>query len=145
MKFPFFLLYKNFRLKSVHKFFKRNLAQRTNKPYYSTSNGLTGTLSTAHSTFYYQTENGWESSSKSTSASTTNREKITKITNTSYSYNPRVLLSTEDPAYVLLFANTGSTIGEAGTYWIGSSNVLCGNRCCLCWFAYCRSWRSRIC
>ena len=100
----------------------------TSNPYYSTTNQLSGSGSTSHSGgFYYPTESGWECSPVSTTASEESKEIITTLTSTYYYYYANSFLATDNPAYTLLFANTGAYPGDTGTYWLGSKYVSCTN------------------
>jgi hypothetical protein len=108
--------------------------QGTEYPYYSaTTNGLTGSLSTSHSSAFYwfdNENNKWTSSSKSSSATTSSKQYITTLTSSYYYYYPNTLgtsssgsvtgaITTSSKAYDLLFANTSSKY-----YWLGSSYVI---------------------
>ena len=59
----------------------------TNKPYYTTSNSLSGNLNNAHNSgFYWIQNNILNSSEKSTTATSSNKVEIATIKNTSYEY-----------------------------------------------------------
>ena len=97
-----------------------------NAPYYSASNGLTGSLSyPCNEGFFYPTASGFTKSEKSTTATTENKELITTLTNTYYDYSGSSKIDSSIPAYTLLFSNTGNYPGDTGSYWLGSQCVDC--------------------
>lgn len=66
-------------------------------PYYSTSNGLSGTLSGAHDDGFYYYDNGWKRMEQSSIASVGNMVKIVTLTNSNYVYYPETLTNVSDP------------------------------------------------
>lgn len=99
----------------------------TSSPYVSSSNGVTGYLSECDNGFYYPTENDWIISEISSAATIDSREKITTLTSTYYAYNGKTILGEDNLASILLFNNTGHYPGGAGSYWLGTQEVMFTN------------------
>ena len=106
--------------------------QGTNYPYYSGTNGKTGNLSSDHSSdgFNWYDASGLHNSPKSTTATTSAREKITTLKSTYYYYYPYSLttdsstsgekkgIATDSNEYKVLFGQQ---------YWLASRCVGCGS------------------
>ena len=102
--------------------------QGTKYPYYSGSNGKTGTLGYSHdNSFEYWDGSAWQSVARSTSASSSKKEKIVTLKCTAYWYYPTTLKN----------SNSGSTIGISTSstayktffgrhYWLASDTILTG-------------------
>lgn len=109
----------------------------TDKPYYEYQDGerkIAGRVSISHDTFNWYDGTTWQSSTKSSTATTTNREKIMEITSTNYYYNPLTLTNQDggekkgikenSNEWNLLFEDTiGERFGKAKHYWLASSYV----------------------
>ena len=101
--------------------------QGSEYPYYSASNGKTGSLINQHNEgFYYPSASGFTRSEKSTTATTESKELITTLTSTSYGYSGSSKIDSSIPAYTLLFSNTENYPRSIGSYWLGSQFVICG-------------------
>lgn len=107
----------------------------TDKPYYEYGEGTnkkTGNLLDEHNIFNWYDGTQWQSSLKSTTASTTNREKIAELMNDYYSYYPTTLtayengilkgIKKESNEWKLLFENTS---GNGKRYWLASTCTYC--------------------
>ena len=106
--------------------------QGTNYPYYSGTNGKTGNLSSDHSSdgFNWYDASGLHNSPKSTTATTSAREKITTLKSTYYYYYPYSLttdsstsgekkgIATDSNEYKVLFGQQ---------YWLASRCVNCSS------------------
>ena len=103
----------------------------TDKPYYEYGEGTnkkTGNLLDEHNIFNWYDGTQWQSSLKSTTASTTNREKIAELMNDYYSYYPTTLtayengilkgIKKESNEWKLLFEKTS---GNGKRYWLAST------------------------
>lgn len=92
----------------------------TNKPCYEYGDGKnkrTGNLEKEHTVFNWYDGTMWQNSTKSTSATTTNKERITELTNNYYSYNPTTLTySGNEKINNILFGSSSSV-----PYWLASS------------------------
>ena len=92
----------------------------TSKPYYEYGEGVnkrTGNLRNEHTILNWYDGSTWHNSAQSTSATTTNKERITELTNNFYSYNPTTLTySGNEKINNILFERSSSI-----TYWLASS------------------------
>ena len=92
----------------------------TNKPCYEYGDGKnkrTGNLYNEHTVFNWYDGTMWQNSTKSTSATTTNKERIIELTNDFYSYGPTTLTySGNEKINNILFEGSSSV-----TYWLASS------------------------
>lgn len=125
-------------------------------PFYSTTNGLNGTLNGSHGSGFYYYDNGWKKIEQSTSASDEHMVEITTLTVSNYVYYPETLVRTPDPSsevglsresveYQLLFGGDtyyryglasqswkGTETGDSGSYgYFGVFNGLVGNLACV--------------
>lgn len=97
----------------------------TSNPYYSASNGLTGNLTLAHTQFKYPTENGWNPSSKSTTATSSNKLEIVTLKSTYSGYYASNYIGTDSLAFEMLFKDTGVQPGDEGSYWLADKYIYC--------------------
>lgn len=103
----------------------------TDKPYYEGKNGIRGNLTISHNTFNWCDETTCQSSEKSTTATTDNKEKITELISNLYSYNPITLTESNNGEvkgieqtsneWEILFMNEE----REKAYWIASNYVRC--------------------
>ena len=125
----------------------------SNYPYYRATNGLEDNLTSNHnnssygnSFYWYDEENGWQSSPYTADATTESMQEITTLESNYYYYYPNTLtssssgdtagISTDSVAYKMLFTNssTGAYSSNAGStsqfwYWLGSPYVYSNSYC----------------
>ena len=89
-------------------------------PYYSTTNGLSGTINNLHSSGFYwlnSKNNEWEQSLKSSTATSEEKQKITILQTSYYDYNKN---SVSSEANKMLF------YGNSKDYWLSSQYIKTG-------------------
>ena len=103
--------------------------QGSSQPFYSGTNGITGTLSGSHYGFVWCDENGEHYSPQSKTAKASAKEKITTLTSTYYQYYPNTLTSSSsgDVKGIEISSNEYKVLfGQ--TYWLASRATQCYTR-----------------
>lgn len=96
-------------------------------PYYSGSNGKTGTLNYSHNDFVYWDGSAWQTVARDTSASTWSRKKITTLKCTAYWYYPTTLKNSDSGSVIGIATNSNAYKMLFGRYyWLASDTVLTG-------------------
>lgn len=99
----------------------------TDKPYYSGSNGVTENLTKSHTSFKYPSGTGFNTSPKSTTATSSSKIDIVTLTCTYSGYKGEDYLSEDSLAFAMLFNNTGVLAGDEGSYWLADTYIYCSS------------------